>query len=144
MYWEDSYGIDIPNLGLAYVRTFANADLAASRFARSVDFSGFAPLAAQASSGVVGAALGNATSAIGWFRDLGCEPPDWPVASTLHGQTVTLSVPGTAARWRVSFYDTVTGTTITSWAVVTRQGAGITISLPDFTDDIACARLDRA
>ena len=137
LWWEDSVGIYLPNLGMSYVRQYANADLAASRFASSVNFTGFAPLEAQVSSGVVGAALGNATSAIGWFRDTGCEPPDWPLTSAVHGQTVTLTVPGSAPGWRVDFYETATGTTITSSVVATRQGNSVTVALPDFTDDIA-------
>jgi hypothetical protein len=137
LYWEDSYGLDIAPLGMPYVRSYANADLAASRFASSVDISGFVPLAAQVSSGVVGAAIGKATSAIGWFRDARCEPPDWPVQPVASGQTVTLTVPGSAPRWRVDFYDTATGTTITSSSVTTRAGNGVTITLPGFSDDIA-------
>jgi hypothetical protein len=86
---------------------------------------------------VVGAALGNATGAIGWFRDVACEPPDWPVAPVAAGQTVMLTVPGSVARWHVDFYDTASGTRITSSTVATRQGDGVTVTLPAFTDDIA-------
>jgi hypothetical protein len=137
LWFEDAYGLYTPALGMPYVRSYANADLAASRFASSVDISGFVPLAAQVSSGVVGAAIGKATSAIGWFRDARCEPPDWPVQPVASGQTVTLTVPGSAPRWRVDFYDTATGTTITSSSVTTRAGNGVTITLPGFSDDIA-------
>ena len=137
LWFEDAYGLYTPALGMPYVRSYANADLAASRFASSVDISGFVPLAAQVSSGVVGAAIGKATSAIGWFRDARCEPPDWPVQPVTSGQTVTLTVPGSAPRWRVDFYDTATGTTITSSSVTTRAGTGVTITLPGFSDDIA-------
>jgi hypothetical protein len=52
-------------------------------------------------------------------------------------QTVTITVPGSTANWQVDFYDTKTGTDITSSAVVTRKGNTVTISLPDFQDDIA-------
>jgi hypothetical protein len=137
LWWQDSVGIYLPNLGMPYVRTYATAELPASRFAVSVDFAGFAPLAAQASSGVVGAALGSATRAIGWFRDAACEPPDWPAKPVAAGQTVSLTVPGSAARWHVDFIDTATGTRITSSAVATRQGDSVTVTLPAFTDDIA-------
>jgi len=137
LYWQDSVGIYLPNLGMPYVRSYANADLAASRFASSVDIRGFVPLAAQVSPGVVGAAIGTVTSAIGWFRDARSEPPDWPVQPVASGQTVTLTVPGSAPRWRVDFYDTATGTTITSSSVTTRAGNGVTITLPAFSDDIA-------
>jgi hypothetical protein len=137
LWFEDSYGLYAANLGMPYVRAYANAELAASRFASPVDVTGFAPLVAQASSGVVGAALGSATRAIGWYRDAGCEPPDWPLTPTVHGQTVTLAVPGSAARWRVDFYDTTSGTTITSSTVAPRVGASVTVDLPDFRDDIA-------
>ena len=50
---------------------------------------------------------------------------------------MTITVPGTVANWRVDFYDTKTGTKILSSASVTRQGNTVTISLPDFQDDIA-------
>ncbi len=137
LWFEDAYGLYTPDLGMPYIRTYANAELAASRFAGSIDFAGFAPLAAQTSSGLVGAALGSATRAIGWFRDAACEPPDWPVQPVAAGQTVALTVPGTAARWQVDFYDTATGTRITSSAVAAREGTSVTITLPDFVDDIA-------
>lgn len=137
LWWQDSVGIYLPNLGMPYVRTYATAELPASRFAASIDVAGFAPLAAQASSGVVGAALGSATRAIGWFRDAACEPPDWPVRPIAAGQTVTLTVPGSAARWHVDFIDTATGTRIVGSEVATRQGDSVTVTLPAFTDDIA-------
>jgi hypothetical protein len=52
-------------------------------------------------------------------------------------QTVTITVPGTIASWRVDFYDTKTGTTLLSSTSVTRNGDVITIPLPDFHDDMA-------
>jgi len=137
LWWQDSYGIYLANLGMPYIRTYATTELAASRFVGPVDFAGLAPLAAAASSGVVGAALGSATSAIGWFRDVACEPPEWPAAPVAEGQTVTLTVPGSAARWHVDFHDTASGTRITGSTVATRQGENVTVTLPAFTNDIA-------
>jgi hypothetical protein len=74
---------------------------------------------------------------LGWFRDAASEPPDWTVQTIPAGQTVTLTVPGTAANWQVDFYDTSTGTTILSSTSVIRQGSTVTVTLPDFADDIA-------
>jgi hypothetical protein len=50
---------------------------------------------------------------------------------------VTIVVPGSVSEWKVDFYDTKTGTTMIGSATITRQGNGLTITLPDFTDDIA-------
>jgi hypothetical protein len=52
-------------------------------------------------------------------------------------QTVTITVPGSAANWQVDFYNTKDGTTILSSVAVSRKGSAITIPLPDFQDDIA-------
>lgn len=86
---------------------------------------------------VTGAAVGDEGSVVGWFRDAQCEPPDWDLQPVISKQRVTLTVPGAAPHWRVDFYDTATGTTLTSSIATTRQGKTITIALPDFTDDIA-------
>jgi hypothetical protein len=74
---------------------------------------------------------------LGWFRDASSEPPNWNNQPVISGQTVTVTVPGARAGWQVDFYDTQTGTTIVSSASVSRQGSTITVSLPDFQDDIA-------
>ena len=55
----------------------------------------------------------------------------------LSKQSVTVTVPGTAANWWVDFYDTATGTKLINSITVKRNGSTITILLPDFKDDIA-------
>jgi hypothetical protein len=122
---------------IAFMQRYATAELPVAKFTGGVDFSGFGPLTATSSSGVWGAAVGNDHSVLAWYRDAACEPPNWNMKATVSKQTVTITVPGTAASWRVDFYDTKTGTTITSSTSVHRKGGVITIPLPDFHDDIA-------
>ena len=88
------------------------------------------------SPAIWGAAVGNDSLVLGWFRDAASEPPDWNI-QTLSGQSVRLTPPGSAAAWKVDFYDTVNGTTIISSTTASRSGKSLTIKLPDFTDDIA-------
>jgi hypothetical protein len=137
LYWEDSFGIYFPNLGITWMQKYETEELPAVNFVNGIDFSGFLPLKSASSSGVWGAAVGNEKSVIGWFRDAGSEPPNWNLKPVVSKQTVTLTIPGTVANWRVDFYDTKNGTTMLSSAFVTRKGQTITIPLPDFQDDIA-------
>lgn len=137
LWWEDGVAIYFPELAFPFLEKYAKAELAASAFVEGMDFTGFTPLQARSSSGVTGAALGNETMVIDWFRDAACEPPDWIVRPIPAGQTVTLTVPGTAANWQVDFYNTTDGTTILSSSTVTRQGSTVTVTLPEFQDDIA-------
>ena len=102
-----------------------------------VDFSGFQPLTSSSSSGIWGAAVGNEIIVLGWYRDATSEPPDWRMQAKVSKQTASITFPGTAAAWQVDFYDTKTGTKVTSSAAVTRTGNTIVIPLPDFQDDIA-------
>jgi hypothetical protein len=137
LWWEDGVAIYFPALNLPFIQKYANADLPASNFVRGVEFSSFQPVTSTSSSGVWGAAVGNEKTVLGWFRDAACEPPDWPLQPAISGQTITLSVPGSAAAWKVDYYDTKTGTDVIASAKATRHGRGITLTLPDFTDDIA-------
>jgi hypothetical protein len=137
LWWEDGVAIYFPALNFPFIQKYANADLPASNFVRGVDFTDFQPLTSTSSSSVWGSAIGNENMVLGWFRDAFCEPPDWKLQPVISKQTITITVPGTAANWRVDFYDTKTGTIIISSAVVTRKGNTITLFLPDFQDDIA-------
>jgi hypothetical protein len=65
------------------------------------------------------------------------EPPLWRLQPVIAKQTVIITVPGSAPKWRVVFYSTGTGTDIVGSATVNREGNSLTITLPDFTDDIA-------
>ena len=137
LWWEDGVGIYFQSLGIPWMQKYATAERPAAAFVQGVDFTGYQPVPASSSSAVWGAAVGNEASLIGWFRDAGCEPPNWPLQKSISGQTVTLAVPGSAADWRVDFYATQTGTTPLGTVFVKRQGGTITIPLPDFQDDIA-------
>jgi hypothetical protein len=74
---------------------------------------------------------------LGWFRDAKCEPPDWNLQPVISKQSVTITVPGSSANWKIDFYNTKTGVDIVNSAVIARKGKTVTITLPDFTDDIA-------
>jgi hypothetical protein len=139
LFWEDAYAIYFPTMRSLWLNQYAEAELPAARFTRGVDFTSFQPLTVQYQAGtkVWGAAVGNLRMAIGWFRDAASEPPDWNLQPNIHGQTVTLTLPGSSQNWQVDFYDTKTGDPLGGSALLTRQGAGVTVPLPDFTDDIA-------
>jgi hypothetical protein len=119
------------------MQSYKMEELPAVNFVQGVDFSGFKPLTSTSSSGVWGAAVGNETMVLGWYRDAASEPPNWNLRPVVSGQTVTITIPGTAANWKIDFYDTQTGTDIVGSATAVRTGNSITITLPDFTDDIA-------
>jgi hypothetical protein len=137
LWWEDGYGIYFPQLGMSWLQKYATEELPAARFVAGLDFSGFKPVVSATSRGTWGAAIGNGTFVIGWFRDAACEPPAWNLQRLVTNQTVTLSVPGSAADWKIDFYNTKTGTDIVGSALATRHGSVLTIPLPPFTDDIA-------
>ncbi len=140
LWTEDGYDIwGAPTTAdaMAFMQTYATAELPVAQFTSGVDFSGFGPLTSTSTSGVWGAAVGNEKSVLGWYRDATSEPPGWPMKPIVSKQTVTITVPGTVSGWRVDFYDTKTGTTILSSTSVTRKGDAITVPLPDFHDDIA-------
>jgi hypothetical protein len=134
-YWKDHPYGDI----LAFAKAYSAIEVPAIKFVQDVDFAGFQPLTVNLPAGtkVWGAALGNDKMVIGWFRDAGCEPPDWPLQPAIAGQTVAVIVPGSSAEWKVDFYSTSTGTDIVSSSTTLRQGDKVFVLLPIFTDDIA-------
>lgn len=131
------YAISNRTTAMEFMQSYATLEQPVVKFTNGIDFSGFQPITATSSGGVWGAAIGNETMILGWYRDAGSEPPDWNLKSLITQQTVKITVPGTASEWRVNFYDTSTGTDIISTTLVTRKGDQVTITLPDFTDDIA-------
>jgi hypothetical protein len=139
LYWEDAYGIFFKELRSLWVNEYADAELPAARFTNGVDFSGFKPLTVQLQNGpkIWGAAVGNESMVLGWFRDAGSEPPDWKLLNRIQGQTVEVLVPGPDQTWQVDFYDTKTGYALSGSTLLTRQGEHVKVALPDFTDDIA-------
>jgi len=136
-WWEDGYGIYFPTLSWNFLKKYDDIELPTSNFMQGVEVTDFKPLTAQYQGKVFGAALGNEKMVIGWFRDADCEPPDWPLQPVISKQNITITVPGSAQNWKVDFYNTTTGTDIVNSATTVRQGTTITITLPDFTDDIA-------
>lgn len=137
LWWEDGVGIYFQNLGIPWLQNYATEERPAVNFVAGVDFTGFQPLAVASSGGVWGAAVGNESSLLGWFRDAGSEPPDWTLKPVVSNQAVTITVPGRAVHWRVDFYSTQDGTTQLGSVFATRQGNTITVPLPDFQDDTA-------
>ncbi|OQB20534.1 MAG: Sugar-binding cellulase-like protein [Firmicutes bacterium ADurb.Bin182] len=137
LYWEDSFGLFIEGAGILWMGKYKTAELPVSEFVKGVDFSGFKPLTSGMTKGVWGAAAGNESSFIGWFRDSGCEPPDYKLNPVISGQSVIIIVPGDAAAWQVRFYSTKDGTTELGVLDVERKGDKLTIPLPDFSGDIA-------
>ncbi len=139
LYWEDSYGIFFKELRSVWVNKYADAELPVVRFTSGVDFTGFQPLSLlyQDDTKIWGAAVGNENMVLGWFRDASSEPPDWKLLPSIHGQTVTIIVPGSALNWQVDFYDTKTGYALGGSILLTRHGDHVTVALPDFSDDIA-------
>ena len=137
LWWEDGFGIYFrPALGMAWLRQYSTEEQPAANFTSGVDFSGFKPIQSTPSPAIWGAVVGNDSRMLGWFRDAASEPPDWKV-QTLSGQSVILNPPGSAATWKVDFYDTTSGTKIIASTQVSRSGNGLMIKLPAFTDDIA-------
>ena len=139
LFWEDGFAIHFATLRSMFLNRYAEAELPAVRFTQSVDFTGFEPLTARhpIMTKVWGAAVGNETYAIGWFRDAGSEPPNWKLLPKITGQTVSLEVPGSEQEWQVDFYDTKTGNLLSGSTLLDRRGNLVTVPLPDFTDDIA-------
>ncbi len=137
LYWEDSFAVYFQGLGMSFIGKYADAELPAAQFVQGVDFSGFMPLNSTSTRAIWGAVIGNANTALGWFRDANCEPPDWNLQPVISHQTVTISLPGKADRWRVDFYDTRTGTDLLGSIDIARTGDTVTIPLPDFKNDIA-------
>jgi hypothetical protein len=137
LWWQDGFGIFFPSAGWSFVNRYEDIESPAVKFINKVDFSDFKPLKTASTSGIIGAAIGNEKSVIGWFRDAKCEPPDWKTQTVITRQTVTITVPGSVPAWRVDFYKTKNGTDILQTATVTRKGDKISITLPDFQDDLA-------
>jgi hypothetical protein len=137
LYWEDSFGIYFTSLGIPWMQKYETDELPAVNFVNGVDFSCFQPLASTVTSGAWGAALGNEKTVLGWYRDAGSEPPDWPLQPVVSKQMVTVTVPGNASNWKVDFYNTKDGTTVLGSVTISQTGSTVTIPLPDFQDDIA-------
>jgi len=88
-FWSEDgwafYDGDRPS-AVEYMEVYAVAELPAARFTEGVDFSGFKPLTSTSSPAVWGAAAGNESMVLGWFRDAASEPPDWTIQTSLPGR----------------------------------------------------------
>ena len=80
-----------------------------------------------------GAVLGNQRLRLVWFRDVRCEPPDWPVAP-VSDQHVTMNAPGSV--WQAEYFDPVTGKS-TGKTRINVQDGRLRIELGKFQDAIA-------
>jgi hypothetical protein len=136
LWTQDSYAV-YGTLGWPFLNKYMDAEISAAKFIKNVDYFNFKPLDAQFSATITGGVIGNDQSIIGWFRDASCEPPDWNMKAVITKQNVTITVPGSTTNWKVDFFNTKTGTDIIQSATVSRKGEKITISLPDFKDDLA-------
>ncbi|MCX7009268.1 MAG: hypothetical protein NTY53_18820 [Kiritimatiellaeota bacterium] len=130
LWWQDGYD------------RFEQADLcchyhevavSAAAFVREMDYTGFAPVPCELSTGLKGAMLGNDKVRIGWFRDAACEPPAWPIRP-MKEQTVTM--PTTGMDWQIEFIDPTTGNLVGT-SRLTTHAQHLRITLPDFQDAIA-------
>lgn len=130
LWWEDGYD----QYGRLDLRTrVKHAAAPVARFVRGIDFAGLKPIEAKPSAQLKGAALGRADLILGWFRDAGCEPPEWPVRN-LADQAVVLAA--TSGPWRVAFHASGSGKLDRSHVVRSEAGS-LTIALPPFEGSIA-------
>ncbi|MGD0879812.1 MAG: hypothetical protein ABSA01_16930 [Anaerolineales bacterium] len=137
LWTEDSFALYTQDLGMPFVQKNTDVEAPMYHFINGMDMTRFTPVPAQASDKILGAALGNDHTIIGWFRDAGSEPPDWTIQPVISKQTVTFSLPSTAASWKVDFYSAQDGTTLLGSTSLSQQGSSLTLTLPDFKDDIA-------
>lgn len=130
LWWQDGYDLfEQADLCSHYEQVAAPA----AEFVHDIDFRNFVPQTCILSDGLMGAMIGNSKSCLGWFRDVRCTPPNWPI-HPIGGQTVTIHVSG--KRWKVEFFDPVTGQSIEKSRFAAKAGS-IHIILPRFSGSIA-------
>jgi hypothetical protein len=135
LWWQDGYD-QFEKADLC--RHYHQAAAPAAAFVRGVDYTGFAPVACELSDGLKGAVLGDDKMRLGWFRDVRCEPPDWPM-KPVSGLTVTVDAPGDS--WQAEFFDPATGKP-TGEGRLRAQAGQLRITLPAFNGSVA-VRLKR-
>jgi hypothetical protein len=135
LWWQDGYD-QFEQADLC--RHYQQAAAPAAAFVHGVDFTGYQPVPCVVSDGVKGAVLGNAQVRLGWFRDIRCAPPDWPMKPVAQ-QSVTVPAPGKT--WQVEFFDPATGTSTGKRPLAVRDRR-LQIVLPEFQGSIAI-RLQR-
>ena len=130
LWWQDGYD-QFEKADLC--RHYHEVAAPAARFARGVDWTGFAPVPCTFADRLKGAMIGNDRALVGWFRDATCEPPDWPTRP-VSGEAVTVSAAD--GSWQVEFFDTRTGRTTSGEPLAVHDGTG-RIGLPEFQGSLA-------
>ena len=127
LWWQDGYD----QYSKVDLRTaYRHAAEPAVRFVAGVDFAGLRPLALSG-KGLEGAALGRPDFVLGWVRDAQCAAPSW-LLKRIAGRSVSLD---TAGRWRVTFYETVSGRQMARGTAA--GGHQVTVALPPFSGSVA-------
>jgi hypothetical protein len=103
LWWQDGYD-QFEKADLC--RHYHEAAAPAVAFVRGMDYAGFEPVSCNLPAELKGAVIGNDRVRLGWFRDVRCVPPGWPIR-WLANQIVTLNASGKA--WEVEFFDPITG-----------------------------------
>ncbi|MBM4046474.1 MAG: glycoside hydrolase family 5 protein [Planctomycetes bacterium] len=132
LWWEDGYD---QYMGFELRERRRHAAMPVARFVKDVDFTDFRPGDALAPSALMGGAVGSKRVILGWFRDARCAAPDWP-AQRVEGQTVRLSVPGSAVPWSAEFCDPRTGAIVATQSLRCEEGQ-VRVLLPPFEESIA-------
>jgi len=76
LWWQDGYD-QFEQADLC--RHYQQAAAPAAAFVRGVDYTGSGPISCVLSAGVKGGVIGHDKVRLGWFRDVRCAPPDWPM-----------------------------------------------------------------
>jgi hypothetical protein len=135
LWWQDGYD-QFEKADLC--RHYHQGAATAAAFVRGVDYTGFAPVPCTASEGLKGAVLGNDKVRLGWFRDVHCVAPKWPV-KPMSGQSVTMDAPGKA--WHAEFFDPATGKALGEGRLTVEAGR-LRVVVPEFQGSVA-VRLKR-
>jgi hypothetical protein len=130
LWWQDGYD-QFEEADLC--RHYHEAAARAAAFVRGVDYTAFEPVPCEPSTGTKGAVIGNGNIRLGWFRDVRCGPPDWPI-KLLSKQVVVMDTPEQS--WQVEFFDPVSGKSISKSKVDTDQNKRLHIILPAFQGSI--------
>ena len=130
LWWQDGYD-QFEKADLC--RHYQQAAVPAAALVRGVDYTGFGPVPCVLSDGLKGAMIGSDQTRLGWFRDVRCVPPAWPMPP-VSGQTVMLEAPGKA--WQMDFFDPITGKSVGQNRLMVHDGK-IRIVLPEFQGSVA-------
>ena len=131
LWWEDGYDkYEHANIAGRY----EDAARPMARFVKGISFNDLKPTDVMLSRNLKGAALASDRLIVGWFRDVQCRPPDWPVRR-LSAESVTLPKTG-GKHWTVQFYDTLAGKPMGEGVTIERLD-GLVIALPEFSESIA-------